>query len=215
MFITLEAGEGAGKSTQARKLGSALKEMGYDVVMTREPGGSPLAEELRNIVVQGDPDRMDALTELLIFTAARRDHINKTIRPALERGAIVICDRYLGSTHALQGAGGTPHATIDMLHQTFCQLTPDLTLFLEMDSKAGLERAMGRLTQAEIAESRFEAKGQIFHQEVDRIFRTQCETRPEWTAVDANGTIEEVSDRILSTVLSHDSFPKSKLATAV
>lgn len=119
MFITFEAGEGAGKSTQARALADILREFGHDVVLTREPGGTPLAEELRSFVVEGEADRMDALTELLIFTAARRDHIQRLIAPSLERGAIVICDRYLGSTYALQGAGGTPSEIIDVLHGAF------------------------------------------------------------------------------------------------
>ncbi len=215
MFITFEAGEGAGKSTQARRLTEALRDLGHDVVLTREPGGSPLAEDLRAFVVQGEPDRMDALTELLIFTAARRDHIRRTIVPALERGAIVICDRYLGSTHALQGAGGTPASLIDMLHGAFCELTPDLTIYLEMDPEAGLERAMRRLSDAQACEGRFEAKGEDFHRKVDAIFRDQCAKCPEWQAVNAAGTIEQVGERVLEVVTSHPEFPTNALERAV
>lgn len=206
MFITFEAIDGAGKSTQARRLAETLIAEGHDVLLTREPGGSPLAEELRSLVVQGDPGRMDALTELLIFTAARRDHIQKVIKPALERGTIVICDRYLGSTHALQGAGGTPRDLIDMLHTSFCHLSPDLTIFLEMDFQEGLNRAMDRMNASVDAESRFESKGVDFHREVDRIFRAECENCAEWQAVPAKGSIEDVATRVIATVKRHPKF---------
>jgi dTMP kinase len=206
MFITFESGEGSGKSTQARRLAEALKAEGYDVVVTREPGGSLLAEELRSLVVQGEPGRMDALTELLLFTAARRDHIHKVIQPALDRGAIVICDRYVGSTHALQGAGGTPADLIDMLHSSFCHLDPDLTIFLEMDCQTSLKRAMDRMGSSVNADSRFEAKGTAFHKEVDRIFRAQCAEHEEWQSVPATGSIEDVAARVIATVKSHPKF---------
>jgi len=207
MFITFEAGEGAGKSTQARALTEKLRELGHGVVLTREPGGSPLAESLRSLVVEGEPGRMDAETELLIFTAARRDHILRTIRPALAAGKIVVCDRYLGSTHALQGAAGVSAQTIDTLHKLFCNVTPDLTLYLDMDSKDGLERSLDRLAGEGAQESRFEAKGPAFHQIVQRSFRAQCAARPEWSAVDAIGTIPEVCARVLDIVLSNPKFP--------
>jgi dTMP kinase len=214
MFITFEAGEGAGKSTQAKRLVATLRDAGFDVVHTREPGGSPLAEELRSFVVQGEPDRMDAVTELLIFTAARRDHIKRTIQPALDAGRIVVCDRYLGSTHALQGAAGVPANVIDDLHETFCNLTPDATIFLKMDGQVALERSLSRLTEADVKEGRFEAKGTEFHSEVCRRFQEQCDARPEWEAIDANGTIEEVGSRILSAVLSHPKFPSQPVKKA-
>lgn len=200
MFITFEAIEGAGKSTQARRLVEALSAKGHDVILTREPGGSPLAEELRALVVQGAPDRMDPLTELLIFTAARRDHIRRTIKPALDRGAIVVCDRYLGSTHALQGAGGTSAEIIDLLHDRFCGLMPDLTIFLDMDHGTALSRASVRLSGASVSEGRFEAKGSAFHAEVDRKLREQCASQAEWQSVPASGSIDEVAYRILSLV---------------
>jgi len=215
MFISFEAGEGAGKSTQARLLVEGLRAAGHDVIHTREPGGSPLAEELRSFVVQGEPDRMDAITELLIFTAARRDHIKRTIQPALDAGKIVVCDRYLGSTHALQGAAGVPADVIDTLHGMFCELIPDLTVFLQMDGQVALERSLSRLTEAEIKEGRFEAKGKDFHKEVCRRFEEQCNARPEWQAVDANRSIEDVAARIFAVVEEQASFPDQHLARAV
>lgn len=199
MFISFESGEGSGKTTQAKRLACTFQANGYQTLLTREPGGSDLAEELRNIVVKGDPNRMDAETELLIFTAARRDHINKTIAPALAEGKVVICDRYLGSTHALQGAAGIAAETIDTLDRMFCNLRPDLTIFLDMDSENGLSRSLSRSTGTSL-ELRFEAKGRDFHRKVGNIFQEQCNHNAEWRRVDAKGSINEVGDRIITTI---------------
>lgn len=215
MFITFEAGEGAGKSTQARHLAEYLREQGYDVILTREPGGSPLAEELRALVLTGEPDRMDPETELLIFTAARRDHLKRTIEPALAQGKIVICDRFLGSTHALQGAAGIPPETIDTLHEMFCGRRPDLTIFLEIDAQTALKRGVARNTETGSDEGRFEAKGESFHDKVCRFFRAQYETQEEWQRIDAQGTIEEVFGKVRDLVLSHPEFPRPALGRAV
>ncbi|WP_306045084.1 dTMP kinase [Nioella sp. MMSF_3534] len=145
MFISLEGIDGSGKSTQARLLSDALRAMGRDTVLTREPGGSPGAEEIRALVLEGDPDRWSAETEILLFTAARRDHLERTILPALAAGKVVICDRFADSTRMYQGLSrGDLRAQVDALHSLMIGREPDLTLLIDMDPAKGLARAKGR-----------------------------------------------------------------------
>ncbi|WP_299923829.1 dTMP kinase [uncultured Pelagimonas sp.] len=156
LFVSFEGIDGSGKSTQARLLAEALQKAGRDVVLTREPGGSPGAEEIRALVLQGDPDRWSAETELLLFTAARRDHLERTIRPALAAGKVVICDRFADSTRMYQGLSrGDLRAKVDALHDLMIGMEPDLTLLFDMDPSAGLARAKSRAT----VEERFEDFG--------------------------------------------------------
>lgn len=145
LFITFEGIDGSGKSTQARMLAETLRADGYDVVATREPGGSPGAEEIRALVLQGDPDRWSAETEILLFTAARRDHLERTIDPALAQGKVVICDRFADSTRMYQGLSrGNLRALVDRLHDQMIKREPDLTILIDMDPEAGLQRALDR-----------------------------------------------------------------------
>jgi len=206
MFITFEAGEGAGKSTQARILRDALEASGHEVILTREPGGSPNAEDIRALVLQGDPERFSPDVELLLFNAARRDHIERVVRPSLERGAIVICDRYVGSTYALQGVGGMPMEKMKTLHDLFIGLDPDLTLFLEMDADQAMARALDRLTAENSAENRMEAKGLEYHRKVVANFRSQCAQNTNWTSINADQSIENVARDIIDVVTSHALF---------
>lgn len=156
LFISFEGIDGSGKSTQALKLAETLRNEGRDVVLTREPGGSPGAEEIRALVLQGDPDRWSAETEILLFTAARRDHLERTIEPALAAGKIVICDRFADSTRMYQGLSrGDLRATVDQLHQLMIGREPDLTVLIDMDPATGLERALSR----QGTEERFESFG--------------------------------------------------------
>lgn len=156
MFITFEGIDGSGKSTQARQLAEALRADGHDVVLTREPGGSPGAEEIRRLVLEGDPDRWSAETEILLFTAARRDHLERTILPALEAGKVVISDRFADSTRMYQGLSrGDLRATVDQLHKLMIGREPDLTFIIDMDPEVGLARAKGRQGH----EERFEDMG--------------------------------------------------------
>lgn len=155
-FISFEGIDGSGKSTQARLLADHLRAQGHDVVLTREPGGSPGAEEIRALVLQGDPDRWSAETELLLFTAARRDHMERLIAPALAAGKIVICDRFADSTRMYQGLSrGDLRGTVDALHALMIGREPDLTLLIDMDPTEGLARAKGR----QGSEERFEDFG--------------------------------------------------------
>ncbi|MBW6507647.1 MAG: dTMP kinase [Rhodobacteraceae bacterium] len=145
MFISFEGIDGSGKSTQAWRLAEALRAEGRDVLATREPGGSPGAEEIRRLVLEGDPDRWSAETEILLFTAARRDHLERTIRPALAAGRIVICDRFADSTRMYQGlTRGDLRATVDVLHAMMIGIEPDLTFLIDIDPDEGLGRALAR-----------------------------------------------------------------------
>lgn len=156
-FITFEGIDGSGKSTQARRLAATLD----DVVLTREPGGSPGAEEIRNLVLTGDPERWSAETEILLFTAARRDHLEKTINPALEAGKTVICDRFADSTRVYQGATrGDLRAMVDQLHDVMIGREPDLTFIIDMDPEVALKRGLARGS----GEDRFEDFGLSFQE---------------------------------------------------
>ncbi len=145
MFITFEGIDGSGKSTQARLLAEHLRASGHAVVLTREPGGSPGAEEIRRLVLEGDPDRWSAETEILLFTAARRDHLERVIEPALRAGKIVISDRFADSTRMYQGVSlGDLRGVVDKLHALMIGREPDLTFVIDMDPDLGLARARGR-----------------------------------------------------------------------
>jgi dTMP kinase len=155
-FISFEGIDGSGKSTQTRKLADALRARGLNVVLTREPGGSPGAEEIRRLVLEGEPDRWSPETEILLFTAARRDHLERTIRPAVARGDVVITDRFADSTRMYQGLSrGDLRSLVDDLHTRMIGVEPDLTLLIDIDPDVGLGRAQARAG----AEQRFEEMG--------------------------------------------------------
>jgi dTMP kinase len=168
-FITFEGIDGSGKSTQARLLADALRAGGTDVVLTREPGGSPGAEEIRNLLLTGDTDRWSAMTEILLFTAARRDHLEKTVLPALDAGKIVISDRFADSTRVYQGATrGDLRPTVDALHKLTIGREPDMTFIIDMDPAIALRRGLARSS----GEDRFEDMGLSFQETLRHGFLT-------------------------------------------
>lgn len=202
-FITFEGGEGAGKSTQVRRLTARLRERGLDVVATREPGGSPGAEAIRDLVLKGEADRWSPTTETLLMYGARRDHIERTILPALERGAWVVCDRFADSTRAYQGgAGGVDPAFISALETyLLADVRPDLTLVFDLPVEVGLARAEAFAASAGHAETRFESKGLAFHERLRAAFLTIAAAEPGRCAViDAAGDIETVETRVWEAV---------------
>lgn len=175
MFITFEGIDGSGKSTQARLLAETLRAAGRDVVLTREPGGSPGAEEIRRLVLEGPPERWSAETEILLFTAARRDHLEKTIRPALAAGKVVICDRFADSTRVYQGiTRGDLRATVDRLHALIIGQEPDLTFLIDIDPATGLGRARAR----QGGEERFEDFGLAMQKQMRAGFLDLARTAP-------------------------------------
>jgi dTMP kinase len=198
-FITFEGGEGAGKSTQLKRLAARLQGQGVEVVATREPGGSPGAESIRAIVLRGAADRWSPVTETLLMYAARRDHVERVIRPALERGAWVVCDRFADSTRAYQGAaGGTDPALISALETHILEGTrPDLTLVFDLPVDLGLARAHERAG----AEMRFESKGNAFHERLREAFLAIARAEPDrCTVVDATGSLEAVEHAVWAAV---------------
>ncbi|MFD6319041.1 dTMP kinase [Methylorubrum populi] len=186
VFITFEGGEGAGKSTQIARLAATLRDEGggregggREIVTTREPGGTPRAEALRAALLRGVAKPYGPFAEALMFAAARIDHIENRIRPALARGAIVLCDRFSDSTRAYQGAAGglEPELIASLERVTLGDLRPDLTLILDLPPEAGLARAQSR-GGGEPAD-RFEAEGMRFHQRLRAAFRAIAEAEPE------------------------------------
>ncbi len=201
LFITLEGGEGCGKSTQVKRLGALLESEGYDVVLTREPGGSPGAEAIRALLVTGDPDRWDAMTEALLFFAARRDHVERTIRPAIVAGKVVISDRFADSNMAYQGYGhDLGRDTIEHLYAlTLGEFKPDLTLILDLPVEEGLKRATARGGN----EQRFEDMDVAFHHRLRDGFLDIAKRDPQrCRLIDASGTETEVSGIVSACVLS-------------
>ncbi len=197
-FITFEGIDGSGKSTQARRLAEALRGAGHDVVLTREPGGSPGAEEIRRLVLEGDPDRWSAETEILLFTAARRDHLERTIEPALAAGKIVICDRFADSTRMYQGLSrGDLRALVDQLHALMIGREPDLTLLIDLDPDTGLARAKGRQGH----EERFEDFGPELQRRMRAGFLALAEEfAPRFRVIDGARAEDEVAADVFSTV---------------
>jgi len=198
-FITLEGGEGAGKSTQVKRLAAKLIEKNIAVVTTREPGGSPGAEEIRALLVNGAPGRWDALTETLLVYAARADHVKRTIGPALLAGKWVISDRFADSTFAYQGAGrGLARETIRRIDSVVLDdFKPDLTLMLDLDVETGLKRAQSR----GVAESRFESFGREFHEKLRQAFLDIARRNPDrCQVIDAAQDPDAVAAAIWSAV---------------
>ncbi|WP_298497692.1 dTMP kinase [uncultured Maritimibacter sp.] len=198
-FITFEGIDGSGKSTQARMLADTLSARRLDVVATREPGGSPGAEQIRALVLEGDPDRWSAETEILLFTAARRDHLERLIEPSLAAGKVVVCDRFADSTRMYQGLRGPGlRDTVDALHALMIRREPDLTVIIDMDPSKGHARAKGRRT----AEERFEDFGADLQVRMRQGFLDLAAANPDrCVVIDGDRTPEAVANDVLAIAL--------------
>jgi dTMP kinase len=198
LFVSLEGIDGSGKSTQARRLSDWLRGRGRDPVLTREPGGAPGAEEIRRLLVEGDPERWSPETEILLFTAARRDHLERTIRPALEAGRDVVTDRFADSTRVYQGATrGDLRGLVDDIHARVIGIEPDVTLVLDMEPEVALQRGLARGS----GEDRFEEFGLPFQQKLRDGFRRLAEAAPERChLIDASQDADTIADAVAAAV---------------
>lgn len=198
-FVTFEGGEGAGKSTQLTRLVEWLRGRGLSVVATREPGGAPAAEAIRRLLVEGETDRWDAVSEALLHSAARREHLRRTVWPALAAGSWVVSDRFADSTLAYQGYGhGLPRAELERLYRFVAgDFVPDLTIVLDLPVAEGLRRAAARRG----GEDRYERMDHGFHERLRNGYLTIARDNPDRCAViDAQGEVEDVAGRVMALV---------------
>ena len=197
-FITFEGIDGSGKSTQIRKLAKFLEDNGFDIIITREPGGSVGGEEIRNLLLQGEVDRWSAETEILLFTAARRDHLERIILPALQDGKIVICDRFTDSTRMYQGMRGPKlRDLVDNLTEEVINCDPDLTIIIDIDPEISLRRAKSR----ETAEERFEDFGVDLQKKMRKGFiNLSKEFNSRIQVVNGQQSVDDLAKEIFSLV---------------
>ena len=218
-FITFEGGEGSGKSTQVKLLAARLNEAGISSSTTREPGGSPSAEDIRKLLVSGSVARWDPLTELLLHNAARREHLRNLIQPVLYRGVWLISDRFVDSTMAYQGYGhGLGRPLVEQLHKIIADgFMPDLTLILDIPTEVGVARAKARSEELKAknpdmkTEDRYERMAGPFHRRLRRGFLDIAKQEPQrCRVIDASSTIDEVADKVWAAVT--EKFALAELA---
>ena len=205
-FITFEGIEGCGKTTQLRLLARRLEGDGHRVTVTREPGGCPIADKIRNILLDANNRAIIPMTELLLYAAARAQHVSEVVAPALEAGSIVLCDRFTDATIAYQGYGrGLDNAVIDQLNLlATAGIRPDITLLLDCPAETGLSRALSRInnTTGE-REERFEMESLLFHQRVRKGYLDLAQREPErFLVIDAGRGISETEEAIAAAVLT-------------
>lgn len=201
MFITFEGPEGSGKSTQISRIATWFREQGRSCVVTKEPGGTPISDRIRAILLDSAATGMDALTELLLYAASRRQHVVEVIRPAIERGEVVFCDRYTDATIAYQGYGRL--LDLDRLQTLNAWATggvkPDLTLLFDLNEEKGLARAHVRNAGMDVDEGRFELEDLRFHRRVREGYLSLAAAEPDrFVTIDADGTIDEVFARTIA-----------------
>lgn len=203
-FITFEGVEGCGKTTQIRLLADKLQLAGYDVLTTREPGGCPIADQIRGILLDAENCSMVPMAELLLYAAARAQHVSEVIAPAISRNAIVLCDRFTDATMAYQSYGrDISRHTVETLNTLACQsVKPDMTVLLDFDPENGLNRARKRIEECSgPKEERFELEALTFHQNVRNGYLELARHEPgRFIVIDANGSIEAVSNNVFSAV---------------
>lgn len=209
LFISLEGGEGSGKSTQIKLLGAALEKAGYNITLTREPGGCDSAMQLRKLLVEGDPNRWDGLSETLLYYAARHEHLRHLIRPTLAAGGVVVTDRFADSTLVYQGVGRkiAPEVIATITDIVVQDTWPDITLLLDIETEAGLARTAGRFGQQmqpeknTTLENRFEQLDLSFHHRVREGFLARAAEQPQrFMVVDASGDIPQVHQNVLDAL---------------
>ncbi|MGN6185900.1 MAG: dTMP kinase [Thermoanaerobaculia bacterium] len=203
MFITFEGPEGSGKSTQIQRVAQWAREQGRTCVVTKEPGGTPIADRIRAIVLDSSTVDLDAYAEVLLYSASRRQHVVEVIKPALQRGELVLCDRYTDATIAYQGYGRL--IDLDRLKTLNAwateNITPDLTLLFDIDEQTGLDRAHARNAGMTVDEGRFEMEDLRFHRRVREGYLTIAQAEPKrFVTIDAHGTIDEVFARTIAVV---------------
>ena len=202
LFISFEGGEGVGKSTQIELLKTSLTKKNLNVLSTREPGGTKEGELIRKFLVSGEISSWDSYSESLLFNALRREHINKIINPSLFKGDIVLCDRFIDSTIVYQGVGGGINQTLLLsLHKNFCyDLYPDITFFLSLDPKVGIERTLARNNKTE---NRFENMGLSYHQKIQDGFKALSDkNNKRFFEINAELSVEKISNQIYDHVIS-------------
>jgi dTMP kinase len=198
-MIVIDGVDGSGKGVQTRRLHQAIIEADHAAILTREPGGSPAAEEIRKLLVEGEPEKWDSMTELLLMYAARRSHLNDTIYPALKSGQWVVSDRFADSSRAFQGiAGELGLEVVEKIHHLVVgSFVPDLILILDIPETVALQRAIKRGGQ----EDRFEQKGEQYHSRVRQAFlQIAASDARRYKVIDAGGSIDEVSQEIFDAV---------------
>ncbi len=202
-FITFEGGEGAGKSTQIRRLAEKLRAKGYKIVVTREPGGSPGAEAVRHVLLSGAAEPFGPEMEALLFAAARSDHVEQVIRPAIQSGKIVLCDRFLDSSRVYQGGTGSLDATYmaEIERIAINGMMPDMTLIMDIDPAEGLKRAAARRGAGEA--DRFEKEDLAIHQRRRQAFLAIAEQEPDrCIVIDASADVDAVENQITAAVFA-------------
>ncbi|HEX7830518.1 MAG TPA: dTMP kinase [Thermoanaerobaculia bacterium] len=203
MFITFEGPEGSGKSTQIQRVAEWVRAQGRTCVVTKEPGGTPIADRIRAIVLDSATIGLDAYAEVLLYSASRRQHVVEVIKPALQRGELVLCDRYIDATIAYQGYGRVIDlGRLQTLNAWATEnITPDLTLLYDIDEQTGLDRAHARNAEMTVDEGRFEAEDLAFHRRVREGYLTMAGAEPKrFVKIDAHGTIDEVFARTVAVL---------------
>jgi dTMP kinase len=201
MFISFEGGEGSGKSTAIKTIVDRLQKRGYDVLLTREPGGTPISEEIREVILNNANTDMDPMTEALLFAAARRQHVVECIKPALKEGKIVLCDRYVDSSLAYQGAarGLGVKKVYDINMYATEGLLPDITIFFDISPEQGLERISEHASSREI--NRLDTEKIQFHESVRKAFKDLAKEYPErYVIIDASLSPEAVAEEAYSAI---------------